>query len=169
MLWFVHGIRADYPTFDYWWSARNEQERSAALLDAIDAIEQYGMPWLENPDAARPWEMPVQRNAEFVAAVQATLLPEIATTGLSAGMPISVWRSSRIVILTSACSDGTYALIELQPIYSLDPDEFNFDVRLQRRGDADPLAFSGDYAQWRSVSLAQLVCADAQQRARWNG
>lgn len=53
--------------------------------------------------------------------------------------------------------DGTFAFIELQSIYSLDPGEFNFDVRLQRRGDRDPLAFNGNYGHWRCISLAQLV------------
>jgi hypothetical protein len=53
--------------------------------------------------------------------------------------------------------DGTFALIELQSIYSLDPSEFYFDVRLQRRGDSDPLEFNGDYGQWRSMSLAHLA------------
>ncbi len=68
--------------------------------------------------------------------------------------------------------DGTFALIELQAIYSLDPGEFNFDVRLQRRADGDPLDFDGDYGQWRSVSLAQLVWQArgrraARRRCRW--
>jgi hypothetical protein len=58
---------------------------------------------------------------------------------------------------SKALPDGSYALIELQAIYSLDPSEFYFDVRLQRRADSDPLAFGGDYTDWRSVSLTQLV------------
>ncbi len=155
VLWFVHQARR-YPAFDYWWSARDEQERRAALSDAAAALEQYGLPWLENPDAACPWEMPAQRGAEFVEAVQGHVLPELQQAGyrwqcqsLSGAIPYCYF--------SKHLSDGSYALIELQPIYSLDPDKFSFDVRLQRRGDANPLSFSGDYAEWRSASLAQLV------------
>jgi hypothetical protein len=155
VLWYVSQARR-YPTFDFWWSARNEQERSAALSDALDAIEQYGLPWLENPAAARPWEMPLQRSAEFFEAVQANLLSELRPLGYE-------WQCQSLSGATAYCyfdkrlPDGSYALIEFQPIYSLDPDRFTFDVRLQRRGDANPLTFSGDYADWRSASLAQLL------------
>ena len=163
VLWFVHQARR-YPTFDYWWNARDEQERSTALADAIAAIEQYGLPWLENPGAARPWEMPIQRSAEFVEAVQANLLAKLQPLGYR-------WHCQSLSGVVAYCyfskrlSEGCYALIEFQPIYSLDPDKFSFDVRLQRRGAADPLSFGGDYAEWRSASLAQLVAQTHGRRS----
>lgn len=155
VLWFVYGLR-DYPTSDFWWSASDAAQREAALLDATARIEQYGMPWLESPDAPRPWEMPAQRAGEFAKAAQAVMAAEMERLGyhlerqsLSGNLPYYYF--------SKAMPDGTFALIELQSIYSLDPSEFNFDVRLQRRRDNDPLDFNGNYEHWRSMSLAQLV------------
>jgi hypothetical protein len=155
VLWFVHKAR-EYPVSDYWWTPADDVEREAALLDAVAQIAEYGVPWIEAAEAPKPWEMPASRAAEFGEAVQAVLTGEMARLGyrlqhhsLAGGVPYCYF--------SKALPDGTFALIELQAIYSLDPHEFNFDVRLQRRADDDPLAFDGNYGQWRSISLAQLV------------
>jgi hypothetical protein len=153
--WCVYGLR-DYPASDFWWTAPDAARREGVLLDATEKIEWYGVPWVESPDAPKPWEMPAQRADEFARAVQAVMTPEMEHLGyhlaqhtLPGNLPYSFF--------SKAMPDGTFALIELQSIYSLDPSEFNFDVRLQRRMDSDPLNFDGDYGQWRSISLAQLV------------
>ena len=155
VLWFVYGLR-DYPASDFWWTAPDSARREVVLLDAVEKIERYGVLWVEHPDAPKPWEMPVRRADEFAEAVQAVMTPEMERLGyhleqqsLPGNLPYSFF--------SRAMPDGTFALIELQSIYSLDPSEFNFDVRLQRRRDSDPLDSSGDYRQWRSTSLAQLV------------
>jgi hypothetical protein len=155
VLWFVHGVR-DYAASDFWWLAPDPARREAVLNDATEKIERYGVPWVENPAAPKPWEMPAQRAGEFAQAVQAVMAPGMAHLGyhleqqaLPGNLPYCYFRK--------AMPDGTSALIELQSIYSLDPGEFNFDVRLQRRAGGDPLDFNGDYGQWRSASLAQLV------------
>jgi hypothetical protein len=100
--------------------------------------------------------MPVQRTGEFGEAVRAVMGPAMERLGYrleQQSLPSNV----AYCYFSKVMPDGTYALIELQAIYSLDPSEFNFDVRLQRRMDSDPLAFSDDYGRWRSISLAQLV------------
>ena len=169
MLWFVYGLR-DYPASDFWWTASDPARREVVLLDAAEKIERYGVPWVESPAAPKPWEMPVQRADEFGEAVQAVMAPEMERLGyhleqqlLPGNLPYSYF--------SKAMPDGTFALIELQSIYSLDPGEFNFDVRLQRRVDGDPLEFNGDYGQWRSISLAQLVWQTRSsvplRRCRW--
>ena len=155
VLWFVYGLR-DYPASDFWWTAPDAVRRVGVLLDATEKIERYGVPWVESPAAPKPWEMPVQRADEFAKAVETVMTPEMERLGyhleqqsLPGNLPYSFF--------SKAMPDGTFALIELQSIYSLDPNEFDFDVRLQRRTDGDPLEFNGDYGQWRSISLAQLV------------
>ena len=155
VLWYVYGLR-DYAASDFWWTASDAVQREAALLDTAVRIERYGVPWLEGSQASKPWEMPAQRADEFAQAVQVVLAPEMARLGYhlerqSLSGNLSYYYFSR------AMPDGTFALIELQSIYSLEPSEFNFDVRLQRRGDSDPLNFNGDYAHWRSMSLALLA------------
>jgi hypothetical protein len=155
VLWFVYNVRV-YPVSDYWWIPADDIEREAALLDAVAQIERYGAPWIEAAEAPTPWEMPLSRAAEFSEAVQAVMATEMEQSGYR-------WQRQSLAgavpycYFSKALPDGTYALIELQAIYSLDPGEFNFDVRLQHRADADPLAFDGNYSQWRSSSLAQLV------------
>ncbi|CAG0933184.1 hypothetical protein TFLX_02956 [Thermoflexales bacterium] len=155
VLWFVHGLR-DYAVPDYWWVVLDAAYLPAALEEALGYIERYGIPWLEEAQASKPWEMPLQRAGEFAEAVQAVMKTKLERLGyrlerqsLSGDLPYCYF--------SKALPDGTYGLIELQAIYSLDPSEFNFDVRLQRKGDPDPLTFSGDYRHWRSISLAQLV------------
>ena len=155
VMWFVYGLR-DYAVPDYWWVVLDAAYFPAALEEALGHVERYGIPWLEAADAVRPWEMPVQRAGEFGQAVQAVMAPEMERLGyrleqqsLSGDLPYCYFSKS--------LADGTYALIELQAIYSLDPSGFNFDVRLQRKSDRDPLTFDGDYRHWRSISLAQLV------------
>jgi hypothetical protein len=119
-------------------------------------IERYGIPWLEDPAAPRPWEMPVQRTDEFAAAVQAVMAHQMEHLGYRLER-LSLPGNLPYCYFSKTMLDGTFALIELQAIYSLDPDEFNFDVRLQRRVTRDPLAFNGNYGHWRSISLAQLA------------
>jgi hypothetical protein len=155
VLWFVYNAR-EYPVADYWWTPTDDVEREAALLDAAAKIERYGVPWIEAAEAPQPWEMPLSRVAEFSEAVQAVMAAEMERLGyrlqrqtLSGAVPYSYF-SKRL-------PDGRQALIELQAIYSLDPEEFTFDVRLQRCATDDPLAFDGTYARWRSASLAQLM------------
>ncbi len=155
VLWFVYGLR-DYPASDFWWLASNSAQREAALLDATEKVERYGVPWVESAAAPKPWEMPAQRADEFAQAVRTVMAPEMAHLGYHLEQQ-SLPGNLPYCFFSKAMPDGTFALIELQSIYSLDPSSFNFDVRLQRRADSDPLASSGDYGQWRSMSLAQLA------------
>ena len=155
VLWYVYGLR-DYPMSDYWWMASDSAQREAALLDAFEKITRYGVPWVEDPAAPKPWEMPVSCAEEFGAAVRAVMAHEMDRLGYRLECQ-SLPGNLPYCYFSKALSGGTYALIELQAIYSLDPGGFDFDVRLQRRVGSDPLAFDGNYGHWRSISLAQLV------------
>lgn len=146
VLWYVTGLR-EYPASDYWWPL-NE----AALRDATAKIVQYGVPWVEDAHAPKPWEMPAHNGHEFVAAVEQVLAPALQRCGyrltvqhLGGGVPYPYFVKDWL--------DGTHGFIELQNVYSLDPREFQFDVRLQRRTDDDPLALTA----CPGVSLAQLA------------
>ncbi len=155
VMWFVHGLH-DHGFPDYWWRALDETSLAAALAEALDEIERYGIPWLESPDAPKPWEMPINHADEFGQAVQAMMAREMEQLGYRLERQ-SLPTHQPYCYFSKAMAGGTFALIELQPIYSLEPGEFYFDVRLQRRGDNDPLAFDGDYLHGHSMSLAQLV------------
>jgi hypothetical protein len=146
VLWYVAGLR-EYPVSDYWWTT-NE----AALRDAAEKVVLYGVRWIENPHAPRPWEMPAHRGYEFVEAVEVNLASDLQRCGyrltqqqLSGEVPY--------LYFVKELPDGTHGFVELQGVYSLDPREFQFDVRLQRRADQNPLALAAHLG----VSLAQLV------------
>lgn len=155
VLWYVYDVR-QAAVADCWWTAATAAERAAALHDAAEQLAQYGVPWAEAAEAVRPWEMPANRAVEFGAAVQAVLARALERRGYHARQQ-TLPGDLPYCYFSKALPDGTYALIELQTIYSLDPQEFNFDVRLQQRADDDPLAYEGNYGQWCSVSLAQLA------------
>jgi len=146
VLWYVMGLR-EYPASDYWWPVN-----AAALQDAAEKVAQYGVPWLEDAQAPRPWEMPAHNGHEFVQAVEMNLVPTLQRRGyrlalshLSGEVPYPYFVNDQ--------PDGTHCFIELQSVYSLDPREFQFDVRLQRRAEENPLTVTAQ----SGVSLAQLA------------
>lgn len=154
VLWFVHQ-RRDYPVADYWWAASDEAQLPSALDDALNSLERYGLSWLAAPQPPKPWEMPAHRLTEFAAAVQRVLAPPLTQRGYQLEQR-TLADGAAYPFFFRALPDGSYALIELQAIYSLDPAEFSFDVRLQRRPDCDPLTpIAPAFAS--SASLTQLA------------
>jgi hypothetical protein len=149
VLWFVENVRAEGGQPDQWWTLDD-------LEAALDAVLRYGLPWLENPQASKPWEMPAQRWPEFVAAVTAIVAPELEAHGYQAAAQ-SLAGTFPYPYFVKPLPNGEYALIEFQSIYSLDPASFTFDVRLQRKATDNPLDFSGPYNDWPAASLGQLV------------
>jgi hypothetical protein len=153
VLWFVEDVRAEGSRPDCWWTLDD-------LEAVLDALLRYGLPWLENPQASKPWEMPAQRWPEFAAAVTAIIAPELAAHGYrAAAQSLAGSFPYPYFVKPLSAARGEYALIEFQSIYSLDPAQFTFDVRLQRKATEDPLDFSGLYDEWsaRAASLGQLV------------
>jgi hypothetical protein len=146
VLWYVVGFR-EYSVSDYWWPT-NE----AALRDAVRQVVQYGVRWIEDACAPRPWEMPAHNGPEFVEAVEVNLAPALQRRGYRLAQQRLVGEMPYLYFAREL-PDGTHGFVELQGVYSLDPREFQFDVRLQRRADEDPLAVSA----WPGASLAQLA------------
>jgi hypothetical protein len=151
VLWFVENVRTEGRQPDCWWTLDD--------LDAVlDALLRYGLPWLENPQASKPWEMPAQCWPEFAAAVTAIIAPELEAHGYRAAAQ-SLAGNFPYPYFVKPLPDGEFALIEFQSIYSLDPAQFTFDVRLQRKATDNPLDFSGLYddGSARAASLGQRV------------
>lgn len=151
VLWFVEKVRAAGSRPDRWWTLDD--------LDAtLETLLRYGLPWLENPQACQPWEMPTPRWSEFVAAVTASIAPELAAHGYRAATQVLAGNFPYPYFVKPR-PGGEFALIEFQSIYSLDPAQFTFDVRLQRKATDNPLDFDGQPDDWpaRAASLGQLV------------
>jgi hypothetical protein len=146
VLWYVVGLR-EYPVSDYWWPTND-----AALQDAANKIVLYGAKWIEDAWAPRPWEMPAHNGPEFVEAVEVNLAPALQRRGYRLAQQRLVGEMPYLYF-AKELPDGTHGFVELQGVYSLDPREFQFDVRLQRRADENPLAVSAR----PGASLAQLV------------
>jgi hypothetical protein len=146
VLWYVYGLRV-YPASDYWWPTSD-----ATLRDAAEQVAQYGAPWIEDAGAARPWEMPAHDGQELAEAVKVNLAPVLLQRGYR--LECQQFPGDMLYLyFVRDLPDGTRGFIELQSVYSLDPREFQFDVRVQRRADANPLAWSAQ----SGVSLAQLA------------
>lgn len=155
VLWFVYQLRA-YSLPDHVWAARDAADLTTSLIDVAEKLAQFGIPWLEDPQASKPWEMPPHHGDEFVEAVRAIMALELGRLGYRCIQQLLAGRVP-YVYFAKEMPDSTHAFVEPQTVYSLDPNEFEFDVRLQRKANADPLAFGGPYRNWRSASLAQLV------------
>ena len=99
---------------------------------------------------------PRNRWSEFVATVMDIAGPELSALGYRAATQTLAGRFP-YPYFVKALADGDFALIEFQSTYSLDPTQFSFDVRLQRKASDNPLDFGGAYGEWRTASLGQLV------------
>lgn len=82
VLWFIYGLRI-YPYSDHWWTPAKEEEIKAQFADALDKLEGYGIPWLEDPKSRIP-EMPEARLAEFREALSKIVFPEVQQFGYQA-------------------------------------------------------------------------------------
>jgi hypothetical protein len=146
VLWYVYGLRM-YPMSDYWWPATE-----AAVRNAMEKVAQHGVQWIEDARAPRPWEMPAHNGHELAAAVEVNLVPELQRRGYRLERQ-QLMGDVPYLYFVRKFPDGTHGFVELQSVYSLDPREFQFDVRVQRRADENPLARSAQ----SGVSLAQLT------------
>ena len=166
VLWYVHQLRS-YPAAEHWWVAEGPAGLADNLMDAMNQIEQYGLGWIENPYPPKPWEMPEYPVNQFMDALNQIVAPALDRLGyrseiyrLKGGFPYPYFVKSN--------GDRRYSIIEFQQLYSLDPEEFIFDVRLQQQATPDPLGYSGDYRHWRNASLGQLAWQASGSTARLN-
>jgi hypothetical protein len=155
VLWYVYDLQL-YPQSIYWWPAATSEELAASLNEVVDQLLEYGLPWLEDPHGKRPWEMPTHRGREFREALYEIVAPELQQSGyraetryLTDDYPYSYF--------VKVLPEGLHAFVEFQQTYSLDPEHFEFDVRLQRKQPSDPFEFGGDFRYWLKTSLGQLL------------
>ncbi len=153
--WFVHLARTDPPP-NYWWPADEANPLEASLSDALNKFEQYGRAWIEDARSKKPWEMPAHRGQEFTAAVKEIVEPEMTRSGFRLESK-SLAGNIAYLYFTKSMPDGTSAFVEMQLTYSLYPDEFAFDVQLQRKPTGDPFDLGGDDPRWRAAALSQLA------------
>jgi hypothetical protein len=57
LIWVEYSLRI-YPGPDHWWEAANVDGFETQLLDALGKIEQFGIPWLEDPESRMSSEGP---------------------------------------------------------------------------------------------------------------
>ncbi len=155
VLWFVHQLRI-YPQSEHWWAAGSAEDLQASLVDVVDQLKCYGIPWLEDPQARKPWEMPTHRGAEFRSALQRFIAPELDRLGYRSETQHLAWNYPYPYFVKPLADDGL-AFIEFRQVYSLDPDRFEFDVRLQRKRSRDPLDVAKSSIAGQQMSLGQLV------------
>ncbi|HZY43373.1 MAG TPA: hypothetical protein VFF70_01375, partial [Anaerolineae bacterium] len=155
MLWYVHELR-DYPASEYWWTSTDRSGLEVNLIDAVNQIEKYGLAWIEDPNAPRPWEMPEYSAAQFVEVLNQVVTPDLIRLGfrselrrLNGNFPYPYF--------VKPIDDRQYGIIEFQQVYSVDPKQFDFDVRLQRKATSDPLDFRGEQRDATNISLGLLV------------
>lgn len=83
VLWFVYGLGNIYSYNDHWWTPAREEEIEAQFADALDKLERYGIPWLEDPKSRIPG-IPDAKLAEFREALLKIVSPELQRFGYRA-------------------------------------------------------------------------------------
>jgi hypothetical protein len=155
MLWYVHELR-DYPASEYWWVSTDRSGLETNLIDAVNQIEKYGLAWVEDPNAPRPWEMPEYSADQFVEVLNQVVTPDLVRLGFRSEMQ-RLNGNFPYPYFVKPIDDGQYGIIEFQQVYSVDPKQFNFDVRLQRKPTPDPLDFRGELRDSTNISLGLLT------------
>jgi hypothetical protein len=155
MLWYVHELR-DYPASEYWWVSADRSGLEANLIDAVNQIERYGVAWIEDPNAPRPWEMPEYPADQFVEVLNQVVTPDLVRLGFRSDMH-RLNGNFPYPYFVKPIGDRQYGIIEFQQVYSVDPKQLDFDVRLQRKATPDPLDFCGEQRDCANIPLGLLV------------
>ena len=82
LLWGFYGLRR-YPYSEAWWFATGPEEMAAAFADALSVLQEYGIPWLEDPHPRSPvWpSITEEQFAEWRAAVARLVAPALTSRG----------------------------------------------------------------------------------------
>jgi hypothetical protein len=149
LLWAGYNLSI-YPKSDYWWEAATADEFEMQLLDALDKIEQYGIPWLENPQSKNPDHRDITRWDEFGEVLQNIVAPELEL----AGYEIRKYTRAKGRLhsyFAKQLLDNLNAFIVFQQIQSIDRHpRFSFDVLLFRKEASDPFSGSRGYLELQS-------------------
>lgn len=79
----VYGLGSAHSYDDHWWIPAKEEEIEAQFADALDKLERYGIPWLEDPKSKIPG-IPDTRLTEFREALLRIVSPELQQSGYRA-------------------------------------------------------------------------------------
>jgi hypothetical protein len=138
ILWFVYDLRL-YPSQDKWWVPTKTESFEDVLIDAVDQLEAYGIPWLEDPESTPLGEIPLIFREEFIAA------QENAITGRFEQLGYGFLHRENSVgsYYVKELPNGIYAFVEFRQIYDLRTEELGFDVICKRKHGANPDELSG--------------------------
>lgn len=146
LLWVEYNLRI-YPKPDHWWEAATANEFETQLLDALDKIEQYGIPWLEDRQSKNPDYRDTIHWDEFEEALQNIVAPELEL----AGYKIREYARTKKRLhsyFTKHLWDNLNAFVVFQQIQSIDrPSQFSFDVLLFRKKTSDPFGINQSYLE----------------------
>jgi hypothetical protein len=138
ILWFVYDLRV-YPSYDQWWVPTKTESLDEILVDAVDQLETYGIPWLEDPGSTSLGEIPLHHRKEFIAAQDNAITQRFEQLGYRF-LPREFSVSSYYV---KELANGMYAFIEFWQIYNMQTEELGFDVVCKRKQGTNPDDMSG--------------------------
>lgn len=79
-LWMALGLRL-YPSYDHWWEPSSVTELKAALADALQKLDTYIIPWLEDPASRMPGILPAEEITRFRATLDRIGRPQLERWG----------------------------------------------------------------------------------------
>jgi hypothetical protein len=154
----VYGIHS-YLEVDHWWIPSTPEKYAAEISDVLDKLEEYGIPWLENPHSkpifALAPEESNQRKDGIRSALQEVISGELGAYGYrlqehangSLFFGKSLWKQTNVFLL--------FEFRRTRNDYS---PQVEFDVILIRKRSDDPFSsgqtFSGEELR---TSLGQLL------------
>lgn len=138
ILWFVYDLRV-YPSSDKWWVPTKTESFEENLVDALNQLETYGIPWLEDLGSTSLGEIPLHHREELIAAQENAVKQRFEQLGYR-----FLHRENSIgSYYVKELANGMYAFVEFWQIYNMQTEEFGFDVICKRKHGANPDELSG--------------------------
>lgn len=133
VLWFIYELRI-YPSSDHWWTCANEGQVRDELVDAVDKMVWYGIPWLEDLNSRVP-DIPDALIAQFREMLLKIVVPSLSELGYQ---EIQCKGKSRFCfgkqVLGDFCTFVAFELRGSPPRFA----NLTFDVLLLRRWSSQP-------------------------------
>jgi hypothetical protein len=140
VMWYVYKLQV-YGSYNHDWLASDAEDCKAQFLDALDKLEKYGIPWLEDPLSVVPWQVPKAQEIEFREVVVNTAAPELAQFGFR----IKEVHDFKLYYFAKHLPQNLNVFIEFQQLYHMEPEWFEIEVLLRRDVGDDPHQYTGRF------------------------
>jgi hypothetical protein len=151
VLWFVYN-QSIYPSYNQWWISESIDDIEDMFFDVVKRLEQYGIPWLEDPNSKQIGDISAYNKEQFQQVIISVVSPPLEKLGYR-----RIIRQDRSSYYVKELPFGMYTFIEFSQNTHIDRPGLGFDVILQRKSIDNPDNFSQGQDLYGTLSLIMNV------------